>query len=285
MKRWVGSFLLQAWLPVGLIAFWWFATENNGSPFWPPLSEILVTVNDIWLFERFGEDFAPTLQRVGLGFGLSALVGIGLGALFGASPFLLRMFEPSMEFIRATPGIAVIPISILVLGIYDTQKVALIMFITVWPILLNTIDGVRGIDGNLRDTARAYRFRRRERLWQVVIPGAMPQVFAGLRVALAQALLIGVVAELFASTNGLGHFILLAQAQFRLQEMWSGIIVLAVVAYLVNLAFVVVEHRVLYWHRGFRASVLGQPVQVRGGWKRVLSGGLRRQQGAEARAQ
>jgi ABC-type nitrate/sulfonate/bicarbonate transport system permease component len=263
VTRRAGWVAVELALPVAILLTWWFWSEGSHSPYWPPLSDILVAVKDNWLFERFGSDLVPTMKRVAIGFAIAVVIGVGLGVLLGASHGLRRALEPSLEFIRAIPGVAMIPISLLLFGLADSQKIFVIVFVCVWAILLNTTEGVRGIDQSFHDVARAYRFRRRERIFQVILPGATPQIFAGLRVALAQALLVGVVAELFASTNGLGHFILEAQAAFKIKEMWSGIIVLAVIAYLVNLMFVVLEQRILYWHRGWRASALGLQVDSR----------------------
>jgi ABC-type nitrate/sulfonate/bicarbonate transport system permease component len=254
------AILLEAWLPVGLIVLWWFASAHSTNPFWPPLQDIWHTVKATWLFDRFDSDLIPTMKRVLIGFAVAVVIGVGFGALLGASPLLRKALEPTLEFIRAAPAVAMIPISILVFGIDDGQKVFVIVFVAVWAILLNTTEGVRGIDPTFHDMAHIYGLRRRERVLQVILPGAMPQIFAGLRVALAQALLVGVVAEMFAARNGLGKFIRDSQEGFRVKEMWSGIIVIAIAAYLVNLLFVVIERRVLYWHRGWRASSLGLSV-------------------------
>jgi ABC-type nitrate/sulfonate/bicarbonate transport system permease component len=262
---WVG---LEIAVPVAIVTLWWWLSRDSQSPYWPSLSSIFTAIQDNWLFERFFTDLIPTMRRVVIGFAIAIAIGLPLGVLLGAFPTLRRALEPTLEFIRAIPGVAMIPISLLIFGIDDAQKIFVIVFITVWAILLNTTEGVRGIDQSFHDVAHAYRFRRRDHLFMVILPGAMPQVFAGLRVALAQALLVGVVAELFASANGLGHFILEAQAALQIREMWSGIIVLAVVAYLINLVFVMIEQRVLYWHRGWRASTLG--LAVEGGRRRSI---------------
>jgi len=257
------AILLEAWLPVGLVVLWWFATAHSTNPFWPPLHDIWHTVKATWLFDRFDSDLVPTMRRVLIGFGVAVVIGVGGGVLLGASPLLRKALEPTLEFVRAAPAVAMIPISILVFGIDDSQKVFVIVFVAVWAILLNTTEGVRSIDPTFHDVARVYGFGRRERLLQVILPAAMPQVFAGLRVALAQAFLVGVVAEMFAARNGLGKLIRDAQESFRVREMWSGIIVLAIAAYSINLLFVVLERRILYWHRGWRASALGQSVDDR----------------------
>ena len=133
----------------------------------------------------------------------------------------------------------------------------LIAFVCVWPVLLNTIDGVTGIDPTLRETARVYGVSGRDRLLRIVLPAASPQIFAGMRTSLSLALILMVISEMVASTNGIGFFVLQSQRSFAIPEMWSGILLLGLLGYALNLIFVLVERRVLAWHRGARASALG----------------------------
>ena len=273
MTRRLGKVLLEIGLPVCIVTFWWFASANSTSPYWPPLSKIWQSVQDNWIHGgHFKSDFVPTMRRVAIGYSSAVAVGVSAGLALGSSPTLRRAFEPVLELVRATPGIAIIPISMLIFGIGDSQKAFVITFVCVWPILLNTTEGVRGIDQSFYDAAAIYGFRKRDRLFRVTLPGSSPQMFAGLRIALAQALLVCVVAELFASSSGLGYFIEYTQQTFRVTDMWSGIIVLAIAAYLVNLLFVTVESRVLYWHRGWRASELGEPSTPASGRARCTEG-------------
>jgi ABC-type nitrate/sulfonate/bicarbonate transport system permease component len=129
--------------------------------------------------------------------------------------------------------------------------------VCLWPVLLNTIDGVTGIDPTLRETARVYGVGGRDRLRRIVLPAASPQIFAGMRTSLSLALILMVISEMVASTNGIGFFVLQSQRSFAIPEMWSGILLLGLLGYALNLIFVVVERRVLAWHRGARASALG----------------------------
>jgi sulfonate transport system permease protein len=261
VTRRLGKLLLEIGLPIAIVTFWWFASADSTNPYYPPLSKIWQSVQDNWVHGgHFRSDLVPTIRRVAIGYTGAVVIGVTAGIALGSLPTLRRAFEPVLELIRATPGIAIIPISMLIFGIGDSQKAFVITFVCVWPILLNTTEGVRGIDRSFYDAASIYAFRGRDRLLRVTLPGASPQMFAGLRIALAQALLVCVVAELFASTSGVGYFINYTQQTFRVTDMWSGIIVLAIAAYLVNLLFISVETRVLYWHRGWRASELGEPV-------------------------
>ena len=125
------------------------------------------------------------------------------------------------------------------------MRVTLIAFGSVWPILLNTIEGTRTVDPVQIDTARAYRLPSHARLWRIVLPAAMPKIFAGVRVSLALAVILMVVSELVASTNGIGYRIQNSQIMFLLTDMWCGIVLLALLGYTLNWLFLKVEDRAL----------------------------------------
>jgi ABC-type nitrate/sulfonate/bicarbonate transport system permease component len=164
---------------------------------------------------------------------------------------------PIVEFLRSIPPPALLPFAILVFGTGTDMKVFIIAFVCLWPILLNTIDGVTGVDPTLRETTRVYGVSTIDRIRLVVMPAAAPQIFAGMRTSLSLALILMVISEMVASTNGIGYFVLQAQRSFNMPEMWSGIFVLGILGYGLNAGFVLVERRVLRWHRGARASALG----------------------------
>jgi ABC-type nitrate/sulfonate/bicarbonate transport system permease component len=115
---------------------------------------------------------------------------------------------------------------------------------------------VAGVDPTLRETARVYDIGPVDRVLRVTLPAAAPQIFAGMRTALSLALILMVISEMVASTNGIGYFVLQAQRSFAIPEMWSGILLLGILGYVLNAIFLLVERRVLRWHRGARASAL-----------------------------
>jgi ABC-type nitrate/sulfonate/bicarbonate transport system permease component len=258
--RRIKGLALELWLPVAILVAWWFASAGSESVYWPPLSKILSTFRETWLFERFGSDLLPSLWRFGAGFAIAVVVGVGVGLVLGLVPLLRRAFDPIIDFFRALPKPALLPILIVILGVGSSMKVFIIAFSAVWPILLNTIDGVRGVDPNMLEMSRAYGLRRRQHLTRLILPAASPQIFVGARISLAIALILMVVSEMVASTNGLGYFVLLSQQTYAIPEMWSGIIMLGIIGYLANVLFVVFERRALAWHRGWRAAALGAPV-------------------------
>jgi len=243
-----GRALVPLIVPAALVAAWWFASAASTSPYFPPLSRILTTFADNWLGDRVVSDVLPSLGRMLAGFCAAVVVGVGLGALLGRLPLLAHALNPVLQFGRALPATALVPVSIAVLGIGDVPKILLIAFVTVFPVMLNTIDGVRNIDPVLEDVTRSYRLTRRQRLWHVQLPAAAPQVVAGIRIALSVAFVMMIVSELIAATNGIGFVTLIAQQSFRVPLMWSGMILLGILGVAVNVLFAMVERRLLRWY-------------------------------------
>ena len=243
-------------VPIGLLVAWQAWTVHAQSQYFPRLSTILVEFREMWLFSQFGTHVVPSLERILLGFGIAVVVGVALGIPLGLSRWGRLAAMPHIEFWRAIPPPALLPISVLLLhSIGNVQKVAFIAFFCVFPILLNTIDGVRGIDPTLADTARSYGIRGFARIRRIVLPAAMPQIAAGMRVSLALAVIIMVVAEYFSSTSGVGYVLLISKNTFQMAPMWAAIVLIGVLGYLLSLLFALAERRFLAWHRGWRAAI------------------------------
>lgn len=255
-RRWTGLGL-ELLVPVGVLVVWGLWSAAADSFFFPPLTDILETFAETWVFDRVGSDVVPSLLRLGAGYVIAVGVAVLLGIPLGLSRAARRAASPILEFLRAIPPPALIPFAIVVIGVGNGMKVFIIAVVCVWPVLLNTIDGITGIDPTMNDTARVYGVRGLERLRKVLLPAASPQIFAGMRTSLSLALILMVISEMVASTNGIGFFVLQSQRSFAIPEMWSGIILLGLLGYLLNLIFMVGERRVLAWHRGARASELG----------------------------
>ncbi|MGH3321181.1 MAG: ABC transporter permease [Streptosporangiaceae bacterium] len=256
VRRRVFAVLAEMAAPAVVVAAWWVWSTGAGSFYFPPLPDILKSFADTWVFERVPGDVVPSLIRLFAGFGLAVGFSIVAGVVLGQFPAARRGADPIIEFLRAIPPPALLPFAIVVFGVGDWMKIFIIALVCVFPVLLNTIDGVTGVDPTLHETARAYGVRGPERLWRVVLPAALPQVFAGMRTSLSLALILMVISEMVGSTNGIGYFVLQSQRSFDIPEMWSGILLLGLLGYLLNAGFAVVERRVLRWHRGARASEL-----------------------------
>jgi ABC-type nitrate/sulfonate/bicarbonate transport system permease component len=248
-------------LAVSLLTIWQVVAVRGKSIFFPPPTEIAQRAIELWLsgppsqmFLGGGvfQDILPSLSRLLAGWSIAVVAGIVLGTLVGRSLQLSQLLNPSLQFLRAVPGPALVPVFILLLGTESAMRIILIAFGSVWPVLLNTIEGTRTVDPVQLDTARAFRLPRRALLWRVVLPAAMPKIFAGMRISLALAVILMVVSELIASTNGIGYRIQNAQIMFLLTDMWCGIVLLALIGYTLNWLFLKVENSALYWHRGAR---------------------------------
>jgi len=248
---------LEVTVPILLLVAWGLWSANSEDYYYPPLTEILETFANTWLFERVGSDVVPSLTRMFGGYAIAIVFGIGLGMAIGLSRRGRIASAPIVEFLRAIPPPALLPFAILVIGVGASMKVFIIAFVCLWPILLNTVDGVMGVDPTLRETTRVYPITAADRIRNVVLPAASPQIFAGMRTSLSLALIMMVISEMVASTNGIGYFVLESQRTFAIPEMWSGIILLGILGYVLNLGFVLVERKLLRWHRGARMSALG----------------------------
>jgi ABC-type nitrate/sulfonate/bicarbonate transport system permease component len=268
-----GRLALQVVVPAALLALWWWTSAGSTSVFYPPLSRIVQSLQDDWLFEQVGTDLVPSLTRFTLGYAGAVAVGVALGTLVGLAPRVRRASQPVIEFLRSIPPPLMLPFVLVVIGIGDDAKVVLIVLGAVWPVLLSTIDGVRGVDPLMLDMARGFGLDRRTRITRVVLPAASPKIVAGMRTALSIGLILMIISEMQASTNGLGFQVLNAQRTFDSAGTYAGVIVIGVVGLVVNMGFVVAEARIMRWHRGSRglldeaAGPLREPSALEGtGW-------------------
>lgn len=241
-------------LPAVLFVVWWLWSGDSTSFYAPPLSEILERFRELWFHDAFFADVVPSLRRLALGYLLAVVLGIGLGLLLGSSPGVRRGIEPLLEFFRAVPPPVLVPVIMIFAGIGDTMKIVVIASGCIWPILLNTVEGVRAVDEVMSDTCRTFGITGAARLRYLVLRAASPQIMAGARQALSIGLILMVISEMFAPVNGLGFSIVSFQRQFAIPEMWSGIVLLGLIGFVLSLLFSVIEKRVLAWYLGLRAA-------------------------------
>jgi ABC-type nitrate/sulfonate/bicarbonate transport system permease component len=254
-KRRALKITLEIAVPLAILGAWQTYTVHLDSARFPRLSTILVEFRQMWLFSQFNEHVVPSLERIALGFGIAAVIGVALGIPIGLSRWARLWAMPHIEYWRAMPPPALLPISIiLVHSIGNRQKIAFIAFFCMFPVLLNTIEAVRSIDPTLVDTARSYRIPWAQRIRRVVLPAALPQIVAGMRNSLALAVIMMVLSEYFAATSGVGYVLLISKNTFQLGPMWAAIVLIGLLGYLLNAIFLLAERRVLAWHRGWRAA-------------------------------
>lgn len=219
---------------IAAIACWWFASDSSESLFFPPLRDIVAAFRTNWLSSAVFDQALPSLARLGIGMLLAIVGGVVIGALLGVFPKVEVFTRPELEFMRALPPILIFPPLLLVLGTGNAMKIAVIAASSVWPILLATTHGVRGVEPVRDDMGRVFRLPWRARMRWIVLPTAVPQVWSGVRAAVPIAIVVMVASEYYASTNGLGNFISQTSTTFRLADMWSAVLLLGFLGILVN---------------------------------------------------
>lgn len=248
MKQSLKGVLFTLGLPVLLVVVWWISTLANDSFFVPTPRELVEKFWSTWIGPRIWLDVLPSVLRFAVGAAIAIVGGILLGLLVGLSRNLRALTEPVFEFFRALPPPVLIPVLMLIFGPTDWMKVFIIVLAAIWPVLLNTVEGVRAADSVQSDTSRSYGITGFNRVRYQVLPAATPQIFTGIRQSLPIGLMLMIISEMFASTSGLGFSVIQFQRSFAIPEMWSGILVLGLLGYLVAVIFRFVERRVLRWY-------------------------------------
>lgn len=246
--RTLTNVLWRLWLPVLLAVLWWFASANSTNLFVPPLSRILGVMGRDLTNGVLLEAMGSSLSNLALGLLIASVVGVALGLILGETKRLRLILDPYIHFVRSVPQSALVPLIIGIFGLGSASKIYAVALACVWPILLNTIDGSLGVEVGVRRVSRVFGIPRMLYYRRVVLPGAMPQVIAGIRVALPIGIVVMVVSELFASNVGLGFYILHSSSTFRIPETWSGALLVGVIGYILVIGFSLIDRQILAWY-------------------------------------
>jgi ABC-type nitrate/sulfonate/bicarbonate transport system permease component len=241
-------------LPIVIVAGWWALTLGSPSPFVPKPGDLAAKLFTVWFDTAFASDVVPSLLRLLAGLVASIVLGIVLGVLIGQWRWVRWLLEPALEFLRAVPPTVLIPVLLLVIGINDSMKITVIVLGCLWPILLNSIAGVRSVDAVLQESAKTYGITGWAKLRFLILPGASPQIMTGIRQSLSVGLILMVVSEMFATTNGIGFAIIGFQNSVSMPEMWSGILLLGIIGLALSAVFALVQRRVLRWYLGLKEA-------------------------------
>jgi NitT/TauT family transport system permease protein len=189
-------------------------------------------------------NIAHTVYVTLVGWALASAIGIGLGLLLGLSDTVWRYSMASIEVMRSIPPVSLVPVALLVFGFSVRMELMIIVFVSAWPVLVNTIDGVRGVRAELLDVARMLRMGTATRIRKVLLPAAMPSIVVGLRLGLSLSLVLAVVAEMIGNPKGLGNALVSAQQALQPEEMFAYVFAIGVLGIGLNAAFSVAMGRI-----------------------------------------
>jgi ABC-type nitrate/sulfonate/bicarbonate transport system permease component len=223
------------------------------------LSPMSVTLSELWRLAQTGtfwSQLGHTVRGWALGLGIATALAVPIGILLGANDFAASAFRVPIEFLRPIPSAVLIPLLFLTLGSTLRSEVFLAAFGAFWPLLVQTMYGVRDVDPVAVETARSFKIGRFERLRRVVFPSAVPYIATGLRISSTVALILAFTAELFMGTPGLGQALNFAESYGLNDTMYALALATGVLGHAIHLAFSAIESRALRWHPSQRSAAL-----------------------------
>jgi len=241
-----------------LLALWEASVrlEWMVTPTWPAVTTVFATFWQNLTDGTYLAVIGSSLRRLFVGYFLAVALAVAIGIAMGVWRAFYLLAEPLVEFLRPIPSPAYLPMAILFLGIDDTMKVFMVAFASFFPILLNTVSGVRSVDPILLETGKTFGYGRWQIVRKVLLPASASFVLTGMRISLAIALIVTVIAEMVAGNSGIGFYVLNAQRSFLVPEMYAGVIALALVGFALNKIFVLVESILMRWQKGAHEAVL-----------------------------
>ena len=221
------------------------------------LPTMSATVRELWsLMETrgFWVAFGETVRGWALGLGIATALAVPIGIVLGSSNFAATAFRVPIEFLRPIPSAALIPLLFLTLGTTLKSEVFLATFGAFWPLLVQTMYGVRDVDPVALDTARSFGVGRLERLYRITLPSSVPYIATGLRISSAVALILAFTAELFMGTGGLGQMMNFADSFGLYQQVYALALATGFLGIAIHFAFAGLERWALRWHPSQRTE-------------------------------
>ncbi|NMN93702.1 ABC transporter permease [Antrihabitans stalactiti] len=251
------SGFLRALVPVGLLVAWQLISQSGliSERKLPAPSVVFEAGLEVYRSGALGDALFVSGQRAVLGFAIGAVLGIGLGIIAGTSRLGEYSVDPPLQMLRTIPLFGLIPLFIIWFGIGEEPKVYLIALGVLFPLYLNTYAGVRHLDPKLLELGYALRLGRIERLWTLVIPGALPQILVGVRQSLGIAWLSLVVAEQINASAGLGFIVNNAREFLRTDIVIFGLLLYSLLGLITDSIVRVAEERALRWQPKARENL------------------------------
>lgn len=246
-----GSWLWKSAAVILFLAFWelgpTYLASDSTRVFLPPLHEVLIAGAELISTGALQSHIAASLTRSAAGFSIAVVLGIALGLVIAWYRPLHSFLTPLLELFRNTAALALLPVFTLLLGIGEESKITIVAFAAFFPVLLNTIAGVRTVDPLLVRAARSLGLRSPALFRKVILPSAVPTIFTGIRMAGTSAILVLIAAEMVGAKAGLGYLITNAQNSFLIPQMYAGILTVSLLGLLVNVLLVTAERRFSRW--------------------------------------
>lgn len=247
MPRWVYRIVS----PVVLLLTWELVSRCGfvDTLILPPPSRAIWELFRLIASGELAKALQVSLYRVFCGFALAVVLGVTIGTLMGRIRWLDDLLDPLVELLRPISPLALFPLAILWFGIGDASKIFVIAVAASFPVILNTYAGVRSIDPNLVRAARSLGANRRELLIGVILPGSLPHIFTGIRLAWGISLIVIIAAEMVGASAGIGYMVMEAQQTFRTERLFAGIIVIGLIGLLTDRGFHALRRACLPWNR------------------------------------
>jgi ABC-type nitrate/sulfonate/bicarbonate transport system permease component len=222
----------------------------------PSMSQTATALWDLLTQSTLWSAVGETLEGWGIGLVIGVVAALLIGTLIGMNGFAYRSVIGVIEFFKAIPVIAILPIGLVLWGATLTMKFALVAFAVFWPLVIQVCYGVRSLDPVVRDTTTVLQVRGPRKFFTVILPSAAPFIATGLRVAVAVALVVDIIAELIGGGTGIGERILLAEnaGPSDYAQMYAYIVVAGILGVLLAGAFTVAERYALHWHESQRSA-------------------------------
>lgn len=245
-----------------MVVVWQVWASLSASMYFPKPTAIFQNIVDLWfsagltnglVTEAFEQDVLPSLARLFISLALAWVLGISIGTLLGSMPRVAPFIEPILHFMRGLPGPVLLPLALVLIGTGDDMRIALITFGAIWPILFNTYSAVKQVPESFIENARVAQRSKVSLLFQVILPASSAGILAGMRVSGGLGVVLLVASELVAASNGIGFGLTQSQRVFNFIDMWSFIVALSVLGYLLNLVLSGFERLFMGWHRQLKA--------------------------------
>lgn len=239
--------------------FAWEVLPRTGlvsSIFFPTFSETVITLINLVLSGEILLHAKASMERSIIGFGLAAIVAIPLGLLMGWYSRIEKYTDLLIQSLRNTSQFALLPLFIMLFGIGETSKIAIVFYAALWYMLINTISGVKSVDPLFIKAAKSFGISDLDLFKKIIIPATIPSIIAGARLSAKAAVMVVIGAEMLAAKSGLGFFVQDSQLMFRIPEMYAGILTLAIIGLSLNYTLVWVEKKATYWKGEHDTAIL-----------------------------